>query len=211
MTQEELDKRQFGLAPFTWYDFRDEVLKAIKEYYGYYNVDDSDKCIKLKSSNSHLLPADIIPCAEYRHYNNSREQAVGMTFWTKSFRQIINYPKLHKKNGSAKNSRTHENYKSTIRIFKNARNRLESKSSQFPSYFLECLLYNISDRCYGNSYAQTFESVLRELYSKRNFGGLETFVTQNEQDYLFGFNNWQASKNDAVELIDDLVELWDNW
>ena len=212
LSQEERSQKQFTPASFTWQDFRREIVQALVNYYGYSNVDDTaDKCIKLKDDNGNRLPADIVPCAEYHRYHNSTLHAVGMTFFTKNYEQIINYPKIHRTNGTAKNERTYRSYKSNVRVFKNARNQLTSKSSQFPSYFLECLLYNISDTCFGYSYAQTFECVLRELCKKRDLEGLEKFVTQNEQDYLFGFSSWQTSKSSAVELINDFVELWNNW
>ena len=212
LSQEENNQRQFAPASFTWQDFRREIVQALVNYYGYSNVDDTqNKCIKLKDDNGNRLPADIIPCAEYHRYHNGTLHAVGMTFFTKNYEQIINYPKIHRTNGSAKNGRTSASYKPNVRVFKNVRNQLTSKSSQFPSYFLECLLYNISDTCFGYSYAQTFESVLIELCARRDSGKLEKFVTQNEQDYLFGSSSWQISISSANDLINDFVRLWNNW
>jgi hypothetical protein len=52
-------------------------------------------------------------------------------------------------------------------MFKNARERIIESDpdlrKRYPSYFVECLLYNTSDRCYGTSYKDTFVEVVNEL------------------------------------------------
>jgi hypothetical protein len=71
----------------------------------------------------------------------------GMRFWSRNDHgKIVNYPKLHYKDGVRKNSpeRTNGWYKPRARIFKNARTYLVDQGTisddLAPSYFLECPL-----------------------------------------------------------------------
>lgn len=198
---------------FDFYDFKEEVIKALQNYYGHSKVDTTaDKCIKLIDDiHGNRLPADIIPCVEYKRYYNSIHQADGMTFWTKNGVQIINYPKLHLKNGSAKNKRLNGYYKPNVRVFKNARNNLRGQSSNYPSYFIECLLYNVSDYSYKTSYAASFEAILIYLLDKIRTDELANFVAQNGQVYLFGYGKDQIPKDITITLINELVDLWNSW
>ena len=81
-------------------------------------------------------------CMEYRRYTSYNSYVKGMTFRAlQDKRRIVNYPKEHYKNGAAKSSRTWDRYKRTVRMFKNARNILESdgriSANLAPSYFVE--------------------------------------------------------------------------
>ena len=99
---------------------------------------DGNKCIKV-AGDGHRLNADVVPCTAYRHYLNGT-YTEGITFWTRGWTQIINFPKVHLEHGSQKNHECGGRYKPNVRVFKNARN---AAGNDFPSYFLECLLYNV--------------------------------------------------------------------
>jgi hypothetical protein len=196
---------------FSWADFQGEVINALVAYYGADMIDTSgNKSIKILPSGNRL-PADVVPCVEYKRYTEYIVEASGMTFWTKDQTQIINYPKLHISNGAAKNSVVSMNFKPCVRMYKNARNSLTGSASSFPSYFLECMIYNVDDSCFHNSKSNTYVSVLRYLCAQRDNGGLQDFVTQNRQHYLFGGDPWQTSKDSALVLIGQMVEQWNTW
>lgn len=148
LTAEE--KLQLGMTPanYTWYSFRQDVITALSQYYGCQYVDTSgSKSIKLLP-NSGRLKADVVVAATYKHYEGMQLVAEGMTFWTvPGGQQICNFPKRHYDNGASKNSnqKTRGWYKPTVRVFKNARSRINTDplfTKTFPSYFIECLLYN---------------------------------------------------------------------
>ena len=146
-------QRLYGLGDkglYSWNEFRAEVKNALLAYYGQNQVVESrsGKCIKVMGTGSRLN-ADVVPCVTYRKYTHYSRFVSGMTFWTKQNFQIVNYPKIHLKNGSDKNSQCGENYKPTVRIFKNARN---AANSNFPSYFLECMLYNVPTNSFVGCY-----------------------------------------------------------
>lgn len=214
LTQEEKQRLRLTTGAFRWGEFRDEVATALKTYYGAALVDDSgNKSIKVLPSSGRL-PADIVPCVLYREYKDLGLIAEGMTFWTRNTNtQVINYPKIHIKNGSSKNDSTSGHYKPSVRMFKNARENVTSPGvnggSKYPSYFVECLLYNVPATCYSSSRQNTFVDVLNHLSETSDNNTLSKFVTQSGRHWLFGTAPWQWNEADARSLVNDLVELWE--
>jgi hypothetical protein len=96
-------------------------------------------------------------------------------------------------------------------MFKNIRNYLEDKyymsKDLVPSYFLECMLYNVPYSKFGGSYQDTFCNVVNWL----NEANLDSFVCQNKQLNLFGPTPEQWDTNKAKEFIKNLILLWNNW
>ena len=145
-------------------DFRRDALKAMEMRFGRTLVAQGNKTIKLKP-NSQSLAADVVVCANHRTYTGPSAYMEGiMLNALQDKRRIVNYPKLHYRNGAAKGNRTWDRYKRTVRMFKSARNRLLSEGrlrrGAAPSYFLECLLYNAPDRCYQVSSQETYASIV---------------------------------------------------
>ena len=198
-----------GGGAYGWRAFRDKVKTALTSYYGHNAVTDSrtGKCLKV-SGKGNRLKADVVPCVTFKHYVGTSHTASGITFWTKTGVQIINYPKLHLENGSRKNSACGGHYKSNIRVFKNARNVVDS---DFPSYFLECMLYNVPTNCFSRTHSNTFLQALQVLISAKNDGSLKNFLCQNEQQRIFGGEPHQTSLESAHSVISGLVHLWNNW
>jgi len=208
-------KERFGFirAEYTWNDFREDVLTALIDYYGRDRVSEGNKAIKVQTP---YLPADVVVCIQYRKYPphpvSESDFIEGMTFWTRrENRQVINYPKLHYYNGVNKHQNTNGWYKKSVRMFKNIRNYLKEENyipdNLVPSYFLECLLYNVPDTYFGGSFRDTFCNVVNWL-AEANF---DNFVCQNEQIYLFGDTPEQWSIDSAHRFVQALIELWNNW
>ena len=148
----EQEEHQFGIVEgsYGYRQFRSEVIKALRSYYGNHLVDaDGQISVKVAGSAGRLA-ADVVPCITYKRYKGRRVAAKGITFWTKSDQQVVNYPKVHLQNGSKKNHRAANSYKPAIRLFKNARERIieenPSLEGKYPSYFLSafCTTYQIS-------------------------------------------------------------------
>ena len=213
----EYEKQQLdlGTGRYSYRDFRNEVVKALKSHYGADLVDDSgQKSIKITSpSTSNRLNADAVPCIAYRHYLNLSSFTKGITFWTQcSNEQVINYPKLHIQNGSHKNRGTHKCYKPTVRMFKNVRERILANKplleGHFPSYFVECLLYNVPNDCFSNRFADTYCNVVNFLLNSQN---IAEFWCQNGQMPLFGDFSTQWNITQAQDFINQLCILWEQW
>ena len=188
------------------------MKEALVNYYGIDRVREGKKTLKVETS---YLPADVVVCIQYRKYpadpKSVDDYIEGMTFYVPSeSRWVINYPKLHYENGVVKNQRTNKWYKPSIRMFKNARTYLIGRgapSDLAPSYFLECLLYNVPDSKFGGTFQNTFAQVVDWLLK----ADLSLFRCQNEQDDLFGGSPEQWSENRAERFLSYLVSLWNNW
>ncbi|MEX2347852.1 MAG: nucleotidyltransferase [Balneolaceae bacterium] len=199
--------------------FRDSVLKRLKEHYGEHNIEIGSKSIKV-IGNSGRLDCDVVCCAQYREYRsfskiNTSDYNRGIVFWTNNSERekVVNFPKSHYENGVDKQSRCNSNYKSSVRIFKNLKQKLVERglldADIAPSYFLECLLFNINDSVYkSTTFQNRIQSILQELekYSKED---LEKFVCQNYQRYLFGASDQQWSIDSFIKVRDGLLKYWD--
>ena len=201
----------FRDASYDWNDFRRETLRVLGSGFGKRMVAQGNKSIKLNADPPRLA-ADVVVCMEYRRYTSYNSYVKGMTFRALQDKLwIVNYPKEHYKNGAAKSSRTWDRYKRTVRMFKNARNRLESdgriSANLAPSYFLECLIYNAPDSAFQSRFQDTYRSIVNWM----NQNNLRQLVCQNGQQLLFGPSSVQWSLEDANTFAEQLVALWNNW
>ena len=212
----ESQKSALGLTPATYgfNSFREDVISALRNYFGSAYVDISgSKSIKILPIDGRLK-GDVVVAAQYKCYDGTRLVAEGITFWnTKTGEQIINYPKLHYDNGATKNANTLQWYKPTVRIFKNARESIYKKKSwladKFPSYFVECLLYNAPNTNYGQTYQATYCNVVNWLENALKTDPSK-FICQNGMLYLFGSNSMQWNVNDASTFVSELTILWNS-
>ena len=205
-------KRQMGwsMSSSGWPHFRNEVIKALTNNYGSNKVSQANKCIKVKGDGGNRLNADVVPCCTYVHYRGATHIAVGITFWTQSEQQVVNYPKLHLENGRRKNNICSSQYKPNIRVFKNARN-VAQKDNSYPSYFLECLVYNVPSSNFSNKHTVTYVNCIKWLYQVAQNNRLDEVYCQNGGQPMFGDALHQSNTADAKRLIIDLAKLWDQW
>ena len=199
----------FTDGAYGWRAFRDEVKTALTNCYGHNAVSESrrGKCIKV-AGNSRRLNADVVPCVTFKRYVGTSHVASGITFWTNDIVQIVNYPKHHLENGTGKNNSCDRNYKPNIRVFKNARNPF---GSDFPSYFLECILYNVPTDFFSSSHSNSFFKALQFLTNAKDDGSLRDFLCQNKLQRIFGNEPHQTNLESAHSLINGLVRLWNDW
>lgn len=215
LTEEEKARLRLGRGAFSFTDFRWHVIQALQKYYGIDKVDTTgNKSLKV-AADGNRLKADVIPAVQYKEYKDLTVIAEGITFWTqRTSTQVINYPKRHISNGESKNSqaRTKGVFKKSVRMFKNARERIVDTNStlrsKFPSYFVECLIYNVSDSCFKTTFRETFTLVIDYLAEKINANEHTKFVCQNERQWLFGSSTVQWNTSDAIDLVNRLVALW---
>lgn len=199
---------------YNWQIFRQGVISALTKYYGSQFISTSgSKSIKVLPGSGRLL-ADVVVAAKYRHYSGGSFVAEGMTLWnTKTGQQIINFPKQHIDNGATKNGNTSQQYKPTVRMFKNARKRIcENKpllANRFPSYYVECLLYNVQNSKFSTSRQDTYCNVVNWLNSELNTNS-SRFMCQNGLIQLFGNDSTQWNVADAKLLVSELISLWNS-
>ncbi len=196
---------------YTAWDIRSTVRAALVNYYGASAVTDGKKCLKV-TAQSGRMALDVVPALTYRRFSSPWTSVDGIDFVdSTSGRQIINYPKQHSANGSAKNAdqRTGGMYKHVIRIIKNARTALydaaKLQRGSAPSYFVECLLYNVPEDAFRKStYRDAFVAVLVHLHSLTDYE-LASFTCQNGLVSLFGLTPEQWTVLQARALINALI------
>jgi hypothetical protein len=217
LSQEELDlySKYYSNSTYSWSDFRQDVLTLLRSTYGYSSVTEGNKSIKL-AADSGRLSADIVVCIQYRLYlefkSKEKESYLdGVAFWTKNDnRLVINYPKLHYYHGVEKNDdkNTSGMYKPLVRVFKNARTYLVDNGiinkDLAPSYFLECLLSNVDNKCFNSSLTSSSINILSWLMDAK----LEGFKCQNHVVNLFGDTPEQWNISDTKRLILEFARLW---
>ena len=96
-------------------------------------------------------------------------------------------------------------------MFKAARNQLVSRrvltKENAPSYFIECLLYNVPDDRFGPELAPTYLGILAWLKTAR----LNDFQCQNGLVPLFGRQREQWTGAKAQAFVKAMQALWDMW
>jgi hypothetical protein len=203
-------------ATYRWEDFRADVLQALRRHYGYSAVKEGKKTLKVESAPGRL-PADVVVALEYRRYRSFsslliQQYVEGMTFWVPSeARWAVNFPKVHYQNGNIKQAATSERFRSTVRMFKNARRYLVERGvivrSLAPSYMVECFIYNADNTQFFDTRQSTYLGVIGSLVKK----DFSTMLCQNEQLPLFGSSPEQWNVSDAIAFLRALLNLWDNW
>lgn len=212
-----LDRMTFqrALIPVTypWATYRNDILTTLRAYYGYSAVTERPNCLKVAAAPGRLS-ADVVVCIPHHLYANlSFPPLEGVTFWTTGGQQVVNYPRHHYDNGVAKNKpeRTNGWYKPTVRMFKNARARLvEARllaAGAAPSYFVECLVYNALDNCFGTSLQRTYGAVLNWMDTTAS----TAMLCKNGLTPMFGTGPTQWSDANARALIAALSMQWRTW
>lgn len=160
-----------GLAPYTGpfgdaagkAAFKAAVGEAMRKAFGASAVDGSGNKVFTVRESSRSLAADVVPCTSYRYYwpNGNWRQGIELILDRPDGRRHVNYPDQHYEYGVAKNKATSKRFKSTVRILKNIENKLVAARQirVVPSYFIECLAYNVGD------YAYTAPTTWREIVS----------------------------------------------
>lgn len=215
-----IGKQQLGLIAGTYpiARFNSEVLQALASHFGRGSITRGNKSIQI-SAQSGRLKADVIPCIKYCHYNGLRLEAEGVKLWGQNDQiEYEAYPKLHRDNGADKNSaaRTNGWYKPVVRIFKNARNRVYDSNFTFfatklPSYFVECLLFNVPDGQFGTSYQSTVANAINFLHRTLQGPVAPDFIFQHSRWALFGDHRYQLKLPQARSFVSELAELWNGW
>lgn len=200
---------------YSFSEFKTDVTTQLTRKFGTAVV--PQKKAILVEGNGSRRDTDVLPCVMYRKYTRFRswsDQAYveGITFWTTDGVQIINYPKQHLANCITKHQDTGSWFKPTVRIFKNMRNAMIRDGyiaeGDAPSYFLEGMLWNVSNANFGSSFQTTVINVLNWLLQCER----EKLVCANRQYFLCHPTSpvtWRAEKRDA--FIDAAVRYWNDW
>jgi hypothetical protein len=215
--QQAAFKQVLEPATYTFAEFKQGVVTRLSNAFGSDNVTPGNKAVRIKAGGSRRS-ADVVVCYQYRHYSRFKswydnEYVAGIIFPSASDGYIINYPKRHSENGTAKHQATNKNFKPLVRIFKNMRGKLEAdgliEKGCAPSYFIEGLLYNVPNSNFSGSYAAMVFDILKWLQETTN---RSEFLCVNEQYYLLRNNEpvcWPVANGE--KFINAAIQLWNNW
>lgn len=223
-SQKEEYKAHYKPAKYSLSSFKASVVKQLQSCYGENNVVVGNKAILVKGDGSRL-DCDVLVCNPYRKYisySSSNENYIeGILFETEHdtpSKTVINYPKVHLKNGSAKNrhENTNGNFKPTVRVFKNMKASMVDKNyiskELAPSYFLECLIYNSQNSNFRqSSFGDIAVSIINQFSSDLNNGNMANYLVQNEQRKLFGSEDQQWNIDDATTFVNQLIRFWNEY
>lgn len=205
-----------GPAAYQLTDFRRDVSAAIRRAFPLHQVTEGGKSIKIPRTSNNI-PADVVPCLLYRRYkpnyglfSTNAGPTSGIWLWdTQQQNGVISFPKQHYDNGVARQAATGNWYKPLVRVFKNARCRLEDRSEMpegtASSFQIESLLYNVPSNLFGTSYHDSFVSILVWL----NKADLSHFTCQNGIQPLFGDGRWNTDK--ARAYLNALTKMYLEW
>lgn len=202
-------------ATYTFEEFRRSVVSRLTDAFGDTSISAGNKATKIKANGSRRS-ADVVACYQYRRYvrfisKDNWEYVPGIVFPTGSSGEIINFPKLHSDNCTAKHKSTNQWFKPTVRILKNLRSKLvddgKIANDTAPSYYVEGMLWNVPDRMYGTNYHDTVFNCLKWILQTDR----SKLVCANQQYWLLGNSNvqWTTAKCDA--FLAAAVTLWDGW
>lgn len=196
------DNQSHKMAYERWKSFRRQVLKALRAAYGTNNVTTGRKSLKLAKGK---IPAsaDVVVTLQC---------GIGFAFYLPDeHRWVVSYPVQHHAKGTRKERGANGRYKRTIRIFKSARNHLIEndviRDGIAPSYFIECLLYNVPNNLFRPSLSESYSGIVRYLSTT----SLQQFKCQNGVQELFSTSKDLWSVDKAKTFIHALMRLWDNW
>ncbi len=202
-------------AQYTHVEFKKDVLSVLQTEYGD-DVTPGEKAINI-AANGGRRKADVIAAIKYRRYYKFLSLSdqlfdEGISFYSGSGVQIVNYPKYHARNLTTKHQNTQMRFKPMARVLKNLRGKLVDESmiasGVAPSYYLEGLLYNVPNDKFTNSYKDCFVNCINWIQKADR----SKFVCASEQYYLLWEDlpvTWRASNCD--EFLSATLKLWNDW
>lgn len=201
----------YAPATYRYSDYKNDLQNALVSHFGSTAVSRGDIAFTVHETTTRV-DADVVAAFEHRRivgrdaFGRLR-YLVGTDFFADSGRRIINWPQQHYDNGVAKNAATRERFKAMVRVLKNLRHEMKAANigaaNPIPSYFIECLVFNVSSGTFGHStYYAELQEVLRELYhATKEAASCQEWGEVNELKYLFRNSQpWTREAGNAFVL-----------
>jgi len=178
---------------YTSENFKRDVERALVAYYGRTAVTRGNMAMRVREKKT-TLPADVVPCFEY-HYIYDTDiygQPVfykGTRVYKDSGGYVHNWPQQQYDCGVAKNNLTGYRFKRMVRALKRLENELVSlgKVEELPSFFMECLVYNVTNEHFNNAaYVTDMRGVLAMIFNETlTAERCKEWLEVSERKYLF--------------------------
>ncbi len=186
-------KSDYGIgtpATYTYPEFKNDVEAALVSYFGAEAVTRGNKAFDIRE-NTYRLEADVVPCFEYRRYEESGSIHKGVAFVPDDGGRIVNWPLQNDTNGIEKNSLTNYRFKRVIRTLKCLQYEMIEngfdESKRLPSYLIQCLVWNVPLEGFNHTdFRGDIRYVLAYLYNNMaSDDQCKEWGEINELKYLF--------------------------
>ena len=187
-------------SQYNFTSFNQDILQCLQNNFGSQNVVNDNKCLRLRP-HSKFCDADIIPAFTYKLFGTfpsveGQRFREGICFDTNEGKTTINFPKQHQQSLIDKSKATNGTFKETVRMFKNLKielvdNRILNDTSH-NSYYIENLLFNVSDNLFAGLYKDRFSNVLEKLITDFNAGSSENYYCANGIHKLISDITWNT-------------------
>ncbi|MCZ7456092.1 nucleotidyltransferase domain-containing protein [Streptomyces sp. WMMC940] len=194
-------------GPWTKDKLRQEVHAALTNHFGWVDADHNIAFYVPEVAGSRPS-IDVVPCFKWVVYDVTVPggKYEGSIVYGRNGKKVINWPELQLDNGRAKNTNTNRRYKFVVRVLKNVENDLTALGviKALPSYFSECLIYNVPDRVFlsgdfDDAVRESLQEVHRQLTN--TWFGTQRMVEPNGIKKVFG-EGQKWTEKDARELIE---------
>lgn len=204
----QLDE-SFVPATYEYATLKNELEEALVNRFGRAAVTRGKKSFDIKA-NTYRVESDVAAFFEHRRYTSKNQYLSGVEMIPDNYSpsSIKNWPEQHYTNGVSKNDRVSRRYKRVVRILKCLSNDMTAngiKSAEnAPSFLIECLVFNASDRCFSSStYKPMVREVLAYLFNEtRSDANCSEWGEVSELKYLFRTSQpW--TRQSAHQFISD--------
>jgi hypothetical protein len=202
----------YGYTPsnYMFSEYKQNVFRALSNHFGEKEVENNNKCIKIKG-NTYRVQADVVPTFRLdRHWENGVKQ-LGSWFISNDYQVHTNFATHHIENGKAKNMRTGKRFKRLCRIVKRLRYRMLDEnvavSPNITSFLIECLLYNVPDHIFNMplSWTERLRQSIVYIYEQTSDPGkVKDWLEVSECLYLFH----TTRKWSAADVNEFMITLW---
>jgi hypothetical protein len=207
------ERTYVGSASYSYQQYKRDVGAWLNSKYGS-GVRVGKKAIYIPAGTNRR-ECDVLPAIQYRYYyrfNSASDQsyAAGICFYLPDGAQIVNFPKQHSDNCTAKHQATKSWFKPTVRIYKNMRNYMTDRNQLAegvaPSYFIEGMMHNVPNDKFGTTFEDTFVATFNYLSAADR----SQFKCANGIHMLLGNSpvTWRAA--DCQTFLEAVKQLWNN-
>lgn len=180
-----------GITPavYTYDQFKADVTRALRASFGQ-ELQIGNKSLRIRP-NSGRVSADAVPSFEFKQFFPQGNPAVGTRFIANDGKIITNWPDHHHYFGIEKNKSTGFRFKKVVRVLKslreNIRNSGNTAVADTPSFFIECLVFNAPDACFGHgTLYEDCSAVIQVLFSMlQNLESIRGMLEVNRMKSLF--------------------------
>jgi hypothetical protein len=188
--------------PYTRDEFKRDIKSALITAFGSSAISTGRIAYRVREKKT-TLPADVVPCWEYRRYDRIRNGVPiyqeGSRVYPSDGGHKNNFPKKQLLRGQGKNNRTGRRYKRMVRALKKLQTKLVSEGKlreELASYLTECLVYNVPDDSFNHTtYLADMRAVLATIYNATlSTGDSNDWHEVHELTYLFRASQWTPSE-----------------